>query len=308
MSRGLARRSPGFTLIELLVVIAIIGILLALLLPAVQAAREAARRASCKNNLKQVALALHNYHDTLHSFPPCNTSAHTWVPFLLPYVEQENLYREYHWDVRWDDPLNQPAVNTHLAVIRCPSTPGGAERIDQLPNGLTAATSDYSATSWVSRGLVQAGLVPATPSPWGVITTGGPVRMADVRDGTSHTLMITEDAGRPAFWTRGGRGPDELWLSCGNYSVTGGRVRGAGWADPAIQIPVHGFTHDGLSCPGPCAINCTNNNEAFSFHPGGVSAAFADGGVRFLSETTDIATYAALITRAGGEIIAEGGF
>ena len=307
MSRDLARRSPGFTLIELLVVIAIIGILLALLLPAVQAAREAARRASCKNNLKQVALALHNYHDTLRCFPPSNARGHSWVPFVLRFVEQGNLYDEYHWDVSWDDPLNQPAVNTHLAVVRCPSTPGGAERFDQLPNGLTAATSDYSATSGVSSLLVDVGLVPATPSLAGVMTASGSVRMADVCDGTSHTLMIAEDAGRPEFWTAHGRGPDELSLGCGNYSVTGGRVRGAGWADPAIAIPMHGFTHDGLSCPGPCAINCTNNNETFSFHPGGVSAAFADGGVRFLSETTDIATYAALISRAGGEVIPEGG-
>ena len=143
MSRDLARRSPGFTLIELLVVIAIIGILLALLLPAVQAAREAARRASCKNNLKQVALALHNYHDTLRCFPPSNARGHSWVPFVLRFVEQGNLYDEYHWDVSWDDPLNQPAVNSHLAVVRCPSTPGGAERIDQLclsPMGLSRMT------------------------------------------------------------------------------------------------------------------------------------------------------------------------
>ena len=90
-------------------------------------------------------------------------------------------------------------------------------------------------------------------------------------------------------------------------AVIGRRLRGAGWADPAIAIPLHRFAHDGLSCPGPCGINCTNNNEAFSFHPGGVSAAFADGGVRFLSENLRIETYAALITRAGNEPIAGAG-
>ncbi len=307
MSRIMARRSSGFTLVELLVVIAIIGILIALLLPAVQAAREAARRTSCQNNLKQIGLALHNFHDTLRAFPPSSAQRHSWVPFLLSYVEQENLYGQYRWDVSWDHSSNQSVVNTRLAVMRCASAPDGSERIDRLPNGGTSEASDYSPPSGVSGILVQVGLVPQTPNLRGVIDARGPVRLADVRDGTSHTLMIAEDAGRPQFWTSRGRGPDELSLSCGNYSVTGGRVRGAGWADPAIAIPMHGFTHDGLSCPGPCPINCTNNNETFSFHPGGASAAFADGGVRFLAENLSIRTYAALITRAGNEVIAEGG-
>jgi len=306
MSTIMARRSSGFTLVELLVVIAIIGILISLLLPAVQMAREAARRTSCQNNLKQVGLALHNYHDTLRAFPPSSARGHSWVPFLLPYVEQENLYRQYRWDVSWDHPSNQPVVNTRLAVMRCASASSGSERIDRLPNGLTAVAGDYAPPSGVSSILVQVGLVPPTPNLRGIINPGGPIRLADVRDGTSHTLMITEDAGRPEFRTRKGPGPDELSLGCGNFSVTDGRVRGAGWADPAIAIPMHGFTYDGLNCPGPCPINCTNNNEAFSFHPGGASAAFADGGVRFLSENLSIRTYAALITRAGREPMAGG--
>ena len=307
MSRIIATRSSGFTLVELLVVIAIIGILIALLLPAVQMAREAARRTSCQNNLKQIGLALHNYHDRDRVFPPSSAPGHSWVPFLLPYVEQENLYQQYRWDVSWDHSTNQPVVTTRLAVVRCASAPNGSERTDQLPNGGTSQASDYSAPSGVSANLVQLGLVPPTGNLRGVITTSVPVRMASVRDGTSQTLMITEDAGRPEHWVRQGPGPDQLSLSCGNFSVSGGRVRGAGWADPAIAIPMHGFTSDGLSCPGPCPMNCTNNNEAFSFHPGGISAAFADGGVRFLSENIGIETYAAMITRAGNELIASDG-
>jgi prepilin-type processing-associated H-X9-DG protein len=290
----------------LLVVIAIIGILIALLLPAVQAAREAARRTACGNNLKQLGVGLHNYHDTLGTLPPSTVTQpqrHTWVPMLLPYVEQGNLQEEYRWDLPWTHPLNQPAINTHLSVLRCASAPGGRRRLDQIPSGISAETSDYAPVSGIAYVLVATGFVPPTPDRTGVMRRDDAVRFADVRDGTSNTLVIAEDAGRPQFWTRRGRGPDNNNPGCGNLSVTNGRVLGAGWADTWIAIPLHGFTYDGLTCPGPCAINCTNNNEAFSFHPGGVDVVFADGGVRFLSETTDISVYAALITKSGGEVL-----
>ncbi len=113
---------------------------------------------------------------------------------------------------------------------------------------------------------------------------------------------MAEDVGRPQFWTSNGSGPQNNRPGGGNLSVRNGRVRGAGWADPRNPIPLHTFRQDGLRVPGPCPINCTNNNEAFSFHPGGVNAVFADGGVRFLNERIGILTYAAMITRAGGEV------
>lgn len=298
------RQSGGFTLVELLVVIAIIGILIALLLPAVQAAREAARRAACENNLRQIGIALHHHHDVQRVFPPSTVTQphrHTWVVFTLRYMEQNNLYDIYDVDVNWDRPENQSAITTPLSVLQCPSSPGGGKRIDHVRSGVEAATSDYAPVTGVSPLLSCVGLVPPVSDRRGVMTRKKSARIPDVKDGTSNTLVIAEDAGRPRHWTSRGRGPENTNPSHGNLPVINGRVLGAGWADTHCQIPLHGFNYDGIDGPGPCAINCTNNNEAFGFHPGGVEVVFADGSVQFLAETMDIAVYAALITRSGGE-------
>lgn len=298
------RLNRGFTLVELLVVIAIIGILIALLLPAVQAAREAARRIQCQNNVKQVGLALHHYHDVHKLLPPSTVQRprrHTWVPFLMRFVEQGNLFDTYNWSQSWDHPSNQPAINTQLAFLQCPSAPGSGKRFDVVRPGITAATSDYAPVTGVSRQLVFLGFIRPRADFRGVLRRGAGTRLAEITDGTSQTLVIAEDAGRPVHWTRQGRGPDNTHPHNGNLPVVNGRVFGAGWADTSCQIPLHGFFYDGLDGPGPCAINCTNNNEAFGFHPGGIDVIFADGSVHFLAETIDIDVYASLITRASGE-------
>ena len=316
MSVAPRRDRPGFTLVELLVVIAIIGILVALLLPAVQAAREAARRVSCQNNLKQIGLALQNYHSSMGRFPLAtirSTHRHTCIPFMLPYLEQENLYTQYRFDRGWDHPDNQPAIQVRLAVLLCPSA-AGTPRVDKIGDGKTAATGDYAPPTAFSWELVSRGLVPPEQYPadkrkmtWGIMhpNNGEGTPMARIHDGSSNTIIFAEDAGRPEHWTGKGLGPQSSDNGCGNYNVSGGRIRGAGWADTARSIPLHGFSHDGLMCNGPCPVNCTNNNETFGFHPGGADVAFADGRVQLISESVEIAVYAALITMMGKEVVSD---
>jgi prepilin-type N-terminal cleavage/methylation domain-containing protein len=300
--RGIRR--VAFTLVELLVVIAIIGILVALLLPAVQAAREAARRASCQNNLRQLGLALHNYHDQLGQFPPRRIPAptHSWVTLLLPQLEQGNVISIYNYGLGWNHTQNQPAIVTPLNVLICPSAPG-SDRVDQVNSGTRAAVSDYAAaTAMVAVAYTANGLTPPYDMR-GIIHNAPGTRMAEVLDGLSNTIMVVEDGGRPAHWVRGPRrGPDTANVGCGNANVAGGRVTGSGWADPASDLPVHSFAASGLSCPGPCVMNCTNNNEPFAFHTGGINTIYGDCSVRFVYETMSISAFAAQITRAGGEV------
>ncbi len=305
-------QKPGFTLVELLVVIAIIGVLVALLLPAVQAAREAGRRISCQNNLRQLGIALHNYHDALGVFPPhrMTNPLRGWVTLLLPQIEQGNLHGIYRFDQNWNHALNQPAINTPLKVLVCPSTPGGNSRRDVLSATITGAVADYATPNNMPNCAYVANGLPQPADQTGIIHGLIGVRLAEVTDGTTQTMFALEDAGRPLHYLRGGRlGPSDRNYpaapTCGNNDVVGGRVNGAAWADPAGGIPIHTFTPDGLDCPGSCAINCTNSNEAFAFHPTGLNTAFADGSVRFLQQNMKLEVVFALVTKAGGETISE---
>ncbi len=298
----------GFTLVELLVVITIIGILIALLLPAVQAAREAARRVHCQNNLKQLGLAVLNYEEVHGYFPMSRTLnlEHNWISCILPHIEQMGLADEYDWDFTWDHIVNQDVVTTPLAVVCCPSTPTGNERFDDIGLGKKAAICDYASAYNIgnSPALVELGYIREPKYSEGVLYKDRHVTVAEIRDGCSQTLLAVENAGRPDHWLKGDQpGPDNLSLDCGNMSVVDGLVPGGGWACPKNGCPVHGFTYDGLDCPGPCPFNCTNNNEPYSFHPNGMNTVFADGSVHFLADSMPIAVYAALITRDGGEIL-----
>jgi prepilin-type N-terminal cleavage/methylation domain-containing protein/prepilin-type processing-associated H-X9-DG protein len=292
----------GFTLIELLVVIAIIAVLIGLLLPAVQKVREAANRMSCSNNLKQIGLALHQYENTHRKFPPGSVAGpfpeanvtqpvgHGWGPFLLPYLEQEALARNYRWDKFHYAPENQPVASVPLKVLQCPSAePNRVMTFSVFSYGGKGACTDYAATAGVDPALVNLELVDRVGNLQGVMAKNFMARHCDITDGPSNTLLIVEDAGRPRQWQVGKAGPDQTLF-------------GGPWTGGGNLIVVKGSTADGSRRLGPCAVNCTNDQEVYSFHPGGANALFADGSVDFLKASMDIRILARLITRAGGEV------
>lgn len=290
-------RRSAFTLVELLVVIATLALLLALMLPSVGAVREAARKVECQNNIRQIGIATSSFESARRELPPSHVfapAAHTWFAFILPFLEEGTLYDLMDFQANWFDEENQQVVNSRIEIMYCPSTPDG-HRTVSLGDERYATVTDYSAPSYVASSQV----FPRSSfrDRRGALDYNRGVRLQEVKDGMTHTVLAIEDAGRPVHWVQGELGPTTNVTGCENFDVTRGVTRGASWADPNNIIPFHGFDDDGLRCPGLCAINCTNNNEAYSFHPNVVVAVFLDGSVRFISEETDAFVYAATITR-----------
>jgi type II secretory pathway pseudopilin PulG len=302
-------------LVELLVVIAIIAILIGLLLPAVQKIREAANRTKCQNNLKQIGLGLANHESQYGYFPPgalrspatgtvgpfyqkfgvtANGVNHSWAVFLLPFIEQDNLYKKYDFNQNWASVANQPVHETQLAVMVCPSTPKKNRFNQKTVNGLAvkAAASDYGPDNAYSDLLEGLGLVDPTAIRNGVLQVNQAWSIPEILDGASNTSVIAEDAGRPDRW------------QAGKLKTANGQTDG-GWADDADEYITHGFTVDGNSSPGPCHTNCTNNNEVYSFHTGGAYHVFADGSVHFIKSSMDIRMFVKLLTRAGYDVITD---
>jgi prepilin-type N-terminal cleavage/methylation domain-containing protein len=319
------RQRPGFTLVELLVVIAIIGILVALLLPAVQAAREAARRSDCSNKMKQLGLALHNYHDTYQAFPAgswnsggasctANGRRTPWTVAILSFIEQQNLYDQSDFSTEFvcsnaETPTtatlpNRIVWNTQLAAFRCPSFPksGGNH-------------SNY-------YGVMGGG--PAGAAPTGnVVCTGGAGRdfynngilfqnsvngFNSVTDGTSNTFLL----GETKYQIVQGARTDTHWLGWAS-SNRGGGTPVTGVLSGA-QLPINvckcsGVTHDttfaSSGTPPPGGLGPIHQRTFGSFHPGGCQFGLGDASVRFVSQTVDINTYYRLAIRNDGEVVGD---
>ncbi|WP_435008557.1 DUF1559 domain-containing protein [Tundrisphaera lichenicola] len=332
-------RRPGFTLIELLVVIAIIAVLISLLLPAVQAAREAARRAQCINNLKQLGLASHNFEGTRNFFaptwaireeflgganllpadnpnyiPPCPKqlgdvcdypyNIHAWVPLIMPFIEQSALSNSYNLSVAFASMPNSTAIGTQLNFMVCPSAPG----LRTMPfvssldgQTYTLAAGDYAIADGIDSSWLDANKVPHPPGQIvrGMLKGNYLRRIAEVTDGTSNTIMYSEDAGRPNFYV-GGRqlqyGVSYPWYRNGTPPTQDNEGSGAGWADYGSEFYIDG---DGSKEH----TNYSSNNEIYAFHPGGANHVFADGSVHFVKATTAPSVMAALISYNGGEVI-----
>ncbi|EAQ82534.1 DUF1559 family PulG-like putative transporter [Blastopirellula marina] len=328
-------KRTGFTLVELLVVIAIIGVLIALLLPAVQQAREAARRMSCSNNLKQMGLSLHNYHDTFNSFPygARNMANGSWGPSfyagLLPFLEQGNLLASL------DLTVNNAGLDGNASVLKgippsafvCPSFPGSTSGWnggwDSASTYVGIAGADLSTANFVesrkNTGFSCCSAAGGTDD--GVIAAGGmliPNRtlgFRDATDGSSNTAIIGELGGRmfladPAAYSdisgttvllagtgspEGGHG----WLMGTNEGGTPPNFGGQrAWNMTTIRYAPNTRNYDlnGVS------YNLGPNNPLLSEHPGGVQVVFADGHVTFISDTINLDILKYLATRDDGQV------
>lgn len=295
------KRTRGFTLIELLVVIAIIAILIAILLPAVQQAREAARRSSCKNNFKQVALALHNYHDTHRAFPigaaisgGCSgfSGSHmfSWGVHILPYIDQANIYNNLNFSGTTPFVPANFTTSGCLSPIQpylCPSNPQPDVVVNKagafagaLPNGMARTDIGGVADSISWKCNSGSGVRPTSVGN-GVLYAISSVKMRDIIDGTSSTLLVGEITGSLSQTGLNGNsytGYDVFDTSSGVNSID--TVPGGG---------TFAFRPQGFS----------------SYHVGGCHFTLCDGSVRFLSENIDQGTLSALTTRAGKEVVGE---
>ena len=221
----------AFTLIELLVVIAIISVLIGLLLPAVQAVRESARRVECKNHLRQIGLATHNYHSAYKQFPVLQTPVHrhAWPVALMGFMESASILERYDTRVHWNHPNNHEVVRNRVPVFLCPSTPESG-LLDRA-GGVDMATTDYTTHANVTRQIINAGFISFRHNRSGLITNS-PTAMRDVFDGLSYSLAFVEDSGRPQYFVNGVLGPNNNNNRCGNLNVSGdepgaldGRIR-----------------------------------------------------------------------------------
>jgi prepilin-type N-terminal cleavage/methylation domain-containing protein/prepilin-type processing-associated H-X9-DG protein len=307
-------RRKGFTLIELLVVIAIIAILIGLLVPAVQKVREAAARTQCLNNLKQLGLAAHNYHDSYKKFPPgvnlpfttavaSGYSAQPVYPglneslleFLLPYVEQAPLYRQLNFSVnQYGNCLGPNSLGaTIVPVYLCPSDIGPT----QTTYVTGGKTYYFGANSYGGNPGVY-GFYTGSMDQTGLFYINSQVRISGVTDGTSNTFMFGERKRNDLTYDLiygGSFGQRSGWAWANNlpgFDYLFGAAAQINWVMPTSLTSDPGFVYEDIrfSCYG-------------SQHTGGANFCFADGSVRFLAESTPLVTLQQLSTRSGGEVV-----
>jgi len=313
----MVRRRGGFTLIELLVVIAIIGVLVSLLLPAVQQAREAARRTQCKNNLKQIGLALHSYHDTFHRLPISQGMAlnaanqnflqRTWARSILPYIDQANIYNQWNWSLGHAAGTNRALTGTPISVYKCPSSPAdtivtvtGSGADVNHPDGPTfqAGVMEYfgNSVNWDFPGRPAGANAAEVAMIQGMIPyhTEG-IRFSDVRDGLTNTIMVGEIAGGEKKYL-GNQQPNGLQHSTQGTWATRNRS-GLGPVDGTGTIYLG----------GNCIMNCNNYNGTnyYSFHTDTVHFLLGDGSTRSISRNLDIDVAWRLLVRNDGNPVGE---
>ena len=304
----------GFTLVELLVVIAIIGVLVGLLLPAVQAAREAARRMSCSNNLKQIGLALHTYHDTFRVFPyGWDNRGTTWSTHVLPQIEQANLYETLvfqesgpgNW--AYDDGPNEAAAGTYIPTFRCPSM-AIPEHVDnngipgRVPTSYRGNAGSEASSDDTSTIVIDGSKALENIDQDGMFFACSKMKFRDILDGTSNTFLIGESYTDPTFgkdgqamdhWTIGSPQADPCRCDGGTGGTEFSEFVGTTIA------PVNARRID------PTLHGRLMELSFGSYHVGGAQFTLCDGSVRFVSDSVDMETYQAASSRDGKEVLGE---
>jgi len=294
-------------------VIAIIAILIALLVPAVQKVRDSAARTQCRNNLKQIGLALHGFHDIYKAFPasgwttsgPGNPAGKYvgWRPLTLPYLEQENLQKLYNFSLNWWEGTNAAVAGVPVRTYQCPSIPQRTDVLSAVAKpprpamtfSVPIAPTDYEAIMGVQPASINSALYNST-NRFSVMYRNSQTKFVQISDGTSNTILVVECAARPLVYRQGTANPNLA------------NDQGIGWADSEGPFSLDGASADGsiegCTPANGCiyAMNKKNDNEPFSFHSGGGHFLFADGHVQFISQSIPLNTFAALCTMSAGEV------